>query len=157
MKSLLTIGEVSRRVGVAPSALRFYEQKGLLTAARTAGNQRLYPRAVLRRVSVIKVAQSLGLTLGEIHEALDTLPGGRTPTKRDWERLSKQWRSALDARITSLERLRDNLTSCIGCGCLSLKRCALYNPDDTAAEGGPGPQYLHEAGQPGRFDNSVDK
>jgi len=140
--ALLTIGEAARRCGVATSTLRFYEQRGLISSIRNAGNQRRYHRATLRRISVIRVAQTLGLTLEEIAEALATLPDGRTPTKRDWERLSTTWRRQLDSRIATLQRMRENLSSCIGCGCLSLKSCALYNTADRAAKRGAGPRYL---------------
>ena len=138
----LTIGEAARRCGVATSALRFYEARGLITSERNAGNQRRYPRAMLRRISVIRVAQGLGLTLEEIAEALAELPEGRTPTKRDWARLSTRWRHHLDARIAELQRVREKLSGCIGCGCLSLKSCALYNRGDRAARRGAGPRYL---------------
>jgi MerR family redox-sensitive transcriptional activator SoxR len=138
----LTIGEVAERTGVAPSALRYYEAEGLLTAARTDGGQRRFPREVLRRIAFIGAAQTVGLTLEEIRSSLDALPQSRTPTKADWDRLSRGWRPLLDARIASLERLRDQLTECIGCGCLSLKTCALYNPGDRAARNGAGPRYL---------------
>ena len=138
----LTIGQAASRCGVAASTLRFYEQRGLIRSIRNAGNQRRYHRSMLRRISVIRVAQGLGLTLAEIEDALARLPDGRTPTRRDWERLSKMWRRRLDARIAELERLREKLASCIGCGCLSLKSCALYNTGDRAAVHGPGPRYL---------------
>lgn len=138
----LTITELSARSGVAPSALRYYESLGLIAAARTPGNQRRYPRGTLRRVAVIRVAQGLGVPLRQVHQALQELPDGRDPTPADWERLSNAWRAELDARIATLQRLRDQLSSCIGCGCLSLDRCALFNPDDRAARGGPGPRYL---------------
>ena len=138
----LTIGQAANRCGVAASTLRFYEQRGLIRSIRNAGNQRRYHRSMLRRISVIRVAQGLGLTLAEIEDALARLPDGRTPTRRDWERLSKMWRRRLDARIAELERLREKLASCIGCGCLSLKSCALYNTGDRAAVHGPGPRYL---------------
>ena len=138
----LTVGELASRSGVATSALRFYETKGLLAPMRTAGNQRRYPRAALRRVAVIRAAQSVGLTLDETRYALDALPDGRSPTKRDWEKLSRRWRADLDRRIAELELLRDELTSCIGCGCLSLRSCALFNSSDAAAQRGSGPRYL---------------
>jgi MerR family transcriptional regulator, redox-sensitive transcriptional activator SoxR len=138
----LTIGEVAERTGVATSALRFYEREGLMQAERTAGGQRRYHRDVLRRVAFIRVAQRVGLTLDEIRDALASLPEGRTPTRADWERLSRQWRPRLDAQIALLQRLRDELTSCIGCGCLSLRSCTLYNQGDEAAALGPGPRYL---------------
>lgn len=139
---LLTIGEVAQRTGVAASALRFYESEGLVHATRTDGGQRRFHREVLRRVAFIRVAQRVGLSLDEIGEALASLPAGRTPTKADWERLSRSWRPKIDEQIVMLERLRDNLTSCIGCGCLSLRVCALYNPGDSAARLGTGPRYL---------------
>lgn len=138
----LTIGAVSERTGVATSALRFYEAEGLLHAKRTPGGQRRYPRDVLRRVSFIRVAQEVGLSLEEIRDALSSLPDRRTPTEQDWERLSRSWRPRLDAQIAMLERLRDKLDGCIGCGCLSLRHCRLFNPDDEAAARGPGPRYV---------------
>lgn len=138
----LTIGELARRSGVATSALRFYETKGLITSDRTDGNQRRYLRSTLRRVALIRAGQEVGLTLGEIAEALDTLPHDSTPTRRDWERLSKGWRARLDQQIKELQALRDELTDCIGCGCLSLHSCAIFNPADAAANRGSGPRYL---------------
>jgi MerR family redox-sensitive transcriptional activator SoxR len=138
----LAIGQVSERTGVAISALRYYEKEGLLRADRTDGGQRRYPREVIRRISFVRIAQQVGLSLEEIREALKALPNDRTPTKGDWARLSNAWRSRLDEQIASLVRLRDNLTSCIGCGCLSLKACSLYNPDDLAASLGVGARYL---------------
>ena len=138
----LTIGQAARRCGIAASALRFYEQRGLIRSIRSAGNQRRYHRSMLRRISVIRVAQGLGLTLAEIEDALARLPDGRTPTRRDWEQLSKLWQRRLDDRIGQLRNLREKLASCIGCGCLSLKSCALYNADDRASGRGPGPRYL---------------
>ncbi len=138
----LTISEVTARSGVASSALRFYEAKGLISSHRTSGNQRRFERAILRRVAVIRAAQRVGIPLATIGEALGTLPEKRTPTKRDWERLSRQWCEDLDARIAELELLRKRLASCIGCGCLSLKTCALFNPADRAGRRGPGPRYL---------------
>ena len=142
----LTIGELSKRSGVATSALRYYESQGLISSTRTAGNQRRYPRPTLRRVAFIRSAQRVGLTLEEIAEALATLPDARTPTKADWARLSKAWRPRVDAQIERLERLRDKLDSCIGCGCLSLRTCALNNPDDEVAERGPGARFLEPSG-----------
>jgi MerR family redox-sensitive transcriptional activator SoxR len=138
----LTIGALSERTGVAASALRFYEAEGLLHAARTEGGQRRYARDALRRVSFIRVAQQVGLSLAEIADVLASLPDGRTPNQRDWERLSNSWRPRLDEQIATLERLRDKLDGCIGCGCLTLKVCALYNPDDVAAVKGAGARYL---------------
>ena len=139
---MLTIGELAERSGVATSALRYYETQGLIESVRTTGNQRRFERATLRRVAFIRSAQRVGLTLEEIQEALATLPSGRTPTKADWSRLSREWRPRIDAQIERLERLRDRLDSCIGCGCLSLRRCALSNPDDVLAPLGPGAVYL---------------
>lgn len=147
-EDLLTIGEVSRRTGVAPSALRFYESEGLVASTRSSGGQRRFARSALRRIAFVRVAQRVGLSLDEIREALATLPAGRTPTKADWERLSASWRPRLDEQIAVLERLRDELTSCIGCGCLSLRSCRLYNPDDRASAGGAGPRYLLAGGRP---------
>ncbi len=138
----LTIGALSERTGVATSALRFYEAEGLLHAARTDGGQRRYPRDALRRVSFIRVAQQVGLSLAEIGDALASLPDGRTPNQRDWERLSNSWRPRLDDQIATLVRLRDQLDECIGCGCLTLKACHLYNPGDRAAVHGAGARYL---------------
>lgn len=140
----MTIGETAKRCGVATSALRFYEQKGLIHSTRVSGNHRRYHRSMIRRIAVIQVAQSLGLSLAEINDALGTLPDQRTPTKKDWERLSADWRDRLDQRIINLSKLRDNLSGCIGCGCLSLRRCKLYNPDDIAAESGAGPRLLFD-------------
>lgn len=134
----LSIGAVSARSGVAVSALHFYESKGLIHSRRSSGNQRRYPREVLRRVAVIKVAQRAGIPLAEIKEALSALPDERTPTAEDWRALSSRWRAELDARIERLTGLRDQLDGCIGCGCLSLRDCPLRNPGDSAAAGGPG-------------------
>ena len=142
---LLTIGEVSRRSGVAASALRFYEDAGLLQSVRAVGGSRQYHRSALRRVAVIQAAKAVGMPLADLKRAMDELPDGRTPTKADWERLSRSWRSRLDERIEELQRLRDGLTSCIGCGCLSLRSCALFNPDDALAAQGPGARRLKEA------------
>lgn len=139
---LLTIGEVSERTAVAPSALRFYEAQGLIRSTRSASGQRRFPRDVLRRVSFIRIAQRVGLSLDEIRESLTLLPAQRTPNKADWERLSRSWRPRLDEQIAVLERLRDELSACIGCGCLSLRACALYNRDDAASALGAGPRYL---------------
>ncbi len=142
MSDWLTIGELAARSGVATSALRFYESKGLIASRRTDGNQRRYARATLRRVSVIRAAQTLGLSLREIAEALGALPDGRTPNKSDWARLSKRWQARLDRQIADLQALRDDLQGCIGCGCLSLRACALFNPGDELATRGPGPVIL---------------
>lgn len=139
---LLTIGDMAARSGVAASALRFYEREGLIHATRTGGNQRRYDRAELRRIAFIKVSQQVGVSLDEIRDALTSLPENRAPTRADWTRLSARWRRKLDERIALMEGLRDQLTGCIGCGCLSLKRCALYNPSDRLAANGPGPRIL---------------
>jgi MerR family transcriptional regulator, redox-sensitive transcriptional activator SoxR len=142
---LLAIGEVAGRSGIAPSALRYYEEQGLITASRTAGGARRYPRSVLRRLAIIRAGRNVGLSLPEIRAALETLPGDRPPTVEDWAQLSEGWRARLDEQIAALERLRDGLTSCIGCGCLSLTRCALSNPGDVAAGDGPGARWLPPA------------
>jgi MerR family redox-sensitive transcriptional activator SoxR len=138
----LTIGEVAQRAGVATSALRFYEREGLIVSVRTDGGQRRYERDVLRRIAFIRAAQRVGLSLDDIRTSLASLPQQRTPTANDWARLSRSWRPLLDERIAELERVRDNLSNCIGCGCLSLKTCALSNPGDVAAEYGAGPVWL---------------
>ncbi|MEQ8395555.1 redox-sensitive transcriptional activator SoxR [Thalassobaculum sp.] len=138
----LTVGEVARRSGIAVSAVHFYEAKHLIRSRRTEGNQRRYPREVLRRVAIIKVAQRVGIPLAEVREALSGLPAGRTPTAEDWQALSSRWRSALDARIDKLVRLRDQLDGCIGCGCLSVRDCPLRNPWDALSEQGTGPRLL---------------
>ena len=138
----LTIGELARRAGVATSALRFWESEGLIVSERTSGNQRRYHRATLRRVSLIRAAQEAGLTLTEVADALHTLPHDRTPTRSDWQKLSSSWRGRIEERITELELLRDQLTTCIGCGCLSLQSCGIFNPNDRAAALGSGPRYL---------------
>jgi MerR family redox-sensitive transcriptional activator SoxR len=138
----LTIGELAARSGVAPSALRYYERLGLIRAGRTGGNQRRYDRSELRRVAFIRIAAQVGIPLDEVKAALDELPDARTPTKADWARLSAAWRKRLDEQIRLLQGLRDRLTSCIGCGCLSLRTCALSNPKDIVARSGPGPRYL---------------
>lgn len=142
LSKLLTVGEVSARSGVAVSALHFYEAKGLIDSHRSRGNQRRYPREVLRRVAVIKVAQRIGIPLAEVQAALDALPQGRTPTAADWKALSKRWKNDLDARIKRLQGLRDQLDGCIGCGCLSLASCPLRNPWDRLSEEGAGPRLL---------------
>jgi MerR family transcriptional regulator, redox-sensitive transcriptional activator SoxR len=138
----MSIGALAKRSGVAASALRFYESQGLIKAARGRGGRRVFTRDILRRVAFIRVAQSIGLTLEVIRATLQILPEQRTPTKSDWERVSGAWRPILDERIDHLVRLREKLTSCIGCGCLSLKTCALYNPADCARTRGTGPRYL---------------
>ncbi len=142
----LSIGEVAARSGVAPSALRFYERRGLIAAARTDGNQRRYESAVLRRIAFIQAGRAAGIPLTEIGAALAGLPTHRTPSRRDWERLSKLWRDDLDARIETLQALRGRLTTCIGCGCLSIDKCDLLNPDDEAAARGAGAHYLRTDG-----------
>jgi MerR family redox-sensitive transcriptional activator SoxR len=136
------VSEVSERSGFAPSALRFYEREGLVHAERTSGNQRRYQRNVLRRLAFIRAARNVGLSLEEVAAALAELPDGRTPTRADWSRLSRSWRRRLDDQIVALAKLRDGLDSCIGCGCLSLKKCAMSNPGDIAASDGPGATYL---------------
>ncbi|GAA1725377.1 redox-sensitive transcriptional activator SoxR [Aeromicrobium alkaliterrae] len=146
--TMLSPGEVSSRSGVAVSALHFYERNGLITSERTAGNQRRYRRDVLRRIGFIRVSQRIGIPLADIAAALATLPEGRTPTKADWTRLSRSWRTQLDDRIARLESLRDDLDGCIGCGCLSLRSCTLYNPGDELAERGPGPVRLEQPPAP---------
>jgi MerR family redox-sensitive transcriptional activator SoxR len=144
----LSIGEISTRSGVAASALRFYEDQGLIASRRTGGNQRQYLRSTLRRIAFVQAAQRVGLSLAEIKEALDSLPEDRTPTRSDWSKLSRGWRSRLEERIAELERLRDDLDTCIGCGCLSLQRCSLYNHQDRLAAQGPGARLLR-VGIPG--------
>jgi MerR family transcriptional regulator, redox-sensitive transcriptional activator SoxR len=141
MSELLTIGEVSRRSGVASSALRYYEQRGLISSERVGSGHRRYPRPVLRRIAFIVFAQHVGLTLEQIGAELSKLPPQRVPTRRDWSRLSSKWKTHIDERIAELERLKLGLTECIGCGCLSLDRCKLSNPGDRAASLGPGPRY----------------
>ena len=142
MASALTIGELSARSGVAPSALRFYEAQGLIASERTTGNQRRYARSTLRRVALIQAGRAAGIPLADLRSAFATLPSDRTPSRRDWERLSRSWRSEIDARLAALHALRDRLTTCIGCGCLSIDRCTLLNPDDEAAAQGAGAHYL---------------
>jgi MerR family transcriptional regulator, redox-sensitive transcriptional activator SoxR len=150
MPGHLTIGELSSRSGVASSALRFYEDVGLISAQRTTGNQRRYPRHMLRRIAFIRAAQRVGLSLDEIHAALSTLPNGRTPTKSDWERVSRTWTARLDRQIADLYRLKAKLTGCVGCGCLSMRTCVLSNPDDEQGELGPGPAWLPTEENKGR-------
>ncbi|MFC0100578.1 redox-sensitive transcriptional activator SoxR [Micromonospora marina] len=141
-EATLTIGQLADRSGVAPSALRYYERLGLIHAARTGGNQRRYARTELRRVAFIRISQQVGVSLDEIRAALDSLPSGRTPTPDDWAALSRAWRDRLDERIRLLGKLRDDLDGCIGCGCLSLQRCTLYNPGDSLAAEGAGPRLM---------------
>jgi MerR family redox-sensitive transcriptional activator SoxR len=138
----MTIGELSARSGVSTSALRFYERKGLIESRRTDGNQRRYEPVTLRFVALIQAGKTAGVPLERIRTALRTLPAGKAPTKRDWERLSRTWMAELDARLLALESIRNRLTTCIGCGCLSLRTCGLLNPDDEAAAAGPGAHYL---------------
>jgi MerR family redox-sensitive transcriptional activator SoxR len=142
MPDHLTIGELSRRSGVAASALRYYEAIGLISAERTSGNQRRYPRHMLRRIAFIRAAQHVGLSLDEISAALASLPDGRTPTKADWTRVSRTWTDRIDRQIDDLRRLKSRLTGCVGCGCLSLKTCVLSNPDDEQGDRGIGPAWL---------------
>jgi MerR family redox-sensitive transcriptional activator SoxR len=144
-RDLISIGEVSRRAGIAASALRYYEREGLIDAVRPPSGRRLFPRSVLRRLAFVRAAQNVGLSLDEIRDALATLPDGRTPTKDDWTRLSDGWRDRLDEQIAGLEALRDGLTSCIGCGCLSLRDCGLMNPGDAAGARGAGARFLPRA------------
>jgi MerR family transcriptional regulator, redox-sensitive transcriptional activator SoxR len=141
LQHILTIGELAKRTGVATSALRFYEESGLIRSERTAAGHRRYPRSMARRVAFVVFAQRVGLSLEEIRGELNKLPTGCTPTREDWGRLSRTWRTRIDERIAELERLKLGLTDCIGCGCLSLDRCAILNPDDQAARRGPGPRY----------------
>lgn len=142
MHDMLTIGEVAARSGMAVSALHYYEREGLVSSVRTAGNQRRYARDVLRRLAFIRLSQRVGIPLGEIGRALESLPSDRTPVRADWARLSRRWRAELDARAEQIRRLRDELDTCVGCGCMSLTRCRLSNPDDVLAERGPGPSRL---------------
>ncbi|TDB71473.1 redox-sensitive transcriptional activator SoxR [Micromonospora sp. KC721] len=142
MHESLTIGQLAARSGVAPSALRYYERLGLIRAERTGGNQRRYARTELRRVAFVRISQQVGIPLEEIREALDSLPAARTPTPDDWTALSQAWRERLDEKIRLLGKLRDDLDSCIGCGCLSLQRCKLNNPDDSLAGEGPGARLV---------------
>ncbi len=150
-----SVGEVARRAGVATSALRFYEEHGLIRSERNESGHRRYHADVLRRVSFIRTAQRVGLSLGEIGDALAALPDHRTPTAKDWDRLATSWRPRLDEQIAVLTRMRDQLDSCIGCGCLSLTACGLWNPDDAAADLGTGPRYLLSDDRPGNTERSV--
>ncbi len=142
MSRLLSIGELARRTGISVSAIRFYESKGLLDPIRSSGNQRRYLRSDIRRLSFALIAQKLGLSVREIEAELAQLPHGRAPTQGDWQAVSERIRDRLDERIALLQRTRERLEGCIGCGCLSLERCALYNPGDLAGKQGPGPRYL---------------
>lgn len=143
----LTIGETARRSGLSVPTLRYYEERGLIRSTRSAGNQRRYPRHVLRRLAFIVAAQRVGLSLQEVAELLGTLPADRAPTRADWTRLSRPWRQRIAARIRELQALQDTLDGCVGCGCLSLTRCRLYNPNDQAASEGPGSRWLRRAGR----------
>jgi MerR family redox-sensitive transcriptional activator SoxR len=151
-KNLLSIGETASRSGVAASTLRFYESRGLIRSLRVGGNHRRYHRSMLRRIAIIRVAQKLGLSLGEIGAAFATLPDQRTPTRKDWSRLSSGWGRQLDRRIAELQNLRARLNGCIGCGCLSMKNCTLYNAGDEASDLGSGPRYLLGDTPPQRAD-----
>ena len=146
-KATWTVGKVAERCGVKVSTLHFYEQKGLIHSSRNAGNQRRYKSDVLRRVSVIKAAQKMGISLATIKETFASLPDQRTPTQKDWGKLSRAWQAELNGRIAYLERLRDSLTGCIGCGCLSMKKCPIYNTDDKLGAEGSGPILLERAGK----------
>ena len=150
LPATLTVGELAARSGVSASALRFYEARQLIAAERTSGNQRRYPRHTLRRVAFIRAAQRVGLSLEEIAAALHSLPNDRTPTKADWSRVSRDWTARIDQQIADLERLKAKLTGCIGCGCLSLRTCALSNPDDEQAAHGPGPAWIATPDNRGR-------
>jgi MerR family redox-sensitive transcriptional activator SoxR len=149
MSDGLAIGVVAARSGVTPSALRFYEREGLIGSTRTTGNQRRYERAVLRRIAFIQAGRAAGIPLERVRAALELLPENRSPTRRDWERLSRIWRDDLDSRIAMLQALRDRLTTCIGCGCLSIDKCELLNPDDEAAGQGAGAHHLLQDGHRG--------
>lgn len=142
IKRGFSIGDLAARTGLSVSAIRFYEKKGLIQPDRNSGNQRRYEGADIRRLSFILIAQQIGLTIEQIKEVMESLPDGRTPTKADWSRISRRFRKTLDERIAMMERMRDNLDGCIGCGCLSLKACSLYNPDDQARRLGVGPRYV---------------
>jgi MerR family redox-sensitive transcriptional activator SoxR len=143
-KTLISVGVVAKRCGVKVSTLHFYEQKGLITSYRTTGNQRQYKAEVIRRISVIKAAQKMGISLEDIKKAFAILPKNRTPTKSDWQALSKSWQTQLNQKISALQQLRDKIDGCIGCGCLSLKSCPIYNQDDNLASLGPGPVILEQ-------------
>ncbi len=152
----LTIGEVAARAGVATSALRFYEDAGLIRSERNSSGHRVYAADVLRRVSFVRIAQRVGLSLGDIRTALAELPEGRTPTASDWARLASEWRPRLDEQIGVLTRLRDSLDGCIGCGCLSLSVCRIWNPDDAAAQLGTGPRYILDDARPTEVNAEVE-
>lgn len=144
MRSQITIGQLAARTGLSVSAIRFYEEKGLVYPGRNAGGQRRFERSDIRRLSFVLIAQQLGFSISQIHAQLERLPSGRTPTHADWKDISEAMRDALDAKIRGLTRLRDKLEGCIGCGCLSLERCAIYNPEDRAGLRGPGPRFLND-------------
>ncbi|WP_350433067.1 redox-sensitive transcriptional activator SoxR [Shewanella sp. H8] len=143
-EAVLSVGQVAKRCGMNVSAIHFYEQKGLIKSWRNPGNQRRYPREVIRRISLIKAAQQLGISLDEIRLAFASLPNGRTATKQDWINLSNLWKQTLTLRIPKMQKLKDSLEGCIGCGCLSMQNCPLYNPDDILGEQGPGPVLLNK-------------
>lgn len=153
-RKMLAIGQVAQRTGLAVSAIRFYEDQGLVSPGRNAGGQRRYMRSDIRRLSFVMIAQQLGFTIADIRARLNGLPDGRTPNLRDWSKISRTFRSELDRRIQAMTLLRDQLDGCIGCGCLSLKKCALYNPEDQARRAGPGPRYLLGDKAPKTMDNS---
>lgn len=157
MHAHLTIGEAARRAGLSVAALRYYEQRGLVASTRTGGNQRRYPRWVLRRLAFIAAAQRIGLNLDQVKEALDTLPADRAPTQQDWARLSRPWRQQVADRLLELQALQNTLDGCLGCGCLSLTRCALFNANDEAAAEGKGSRWLREARRPSKRDGSRPK
>ena len=152
MEAELSVGQVAKRCGINVSAIHFYEQKGLISSWRNQGNQRRYARDVIRRISLIKAAQQLGISLDEIHLAFASLPSGRTATKEDWADLSNAWKQSLTQRIIKRQKLKDLLEGCIGCGCLSMKNCPLYNPDDLLAKQGPGPVLLNNQDTESRLD-----
>lgn len=155
-KASLTVGELARRAGVSVSALHFFERQGLISSDRTSGNQRRYRREMSRRVAFIRIARSVGIPLKDVAEALNSLPGGRTPTRDDWQHISDRWRRLLDERIRELQQLRDDFTGCIGCGCLSIDRCTLFNPDDRLGREGPGPRRLIDRAPSGDGDPDAD-
>tara|TARA_R110002033_G_scaffold13714_11_gene40744 strand:+ start:4494 stop:4952 length:459 start_codon:yes stop_codon:yes gene_type:complete len=152
MEAELSVGQVAKRCGINVSAIHFYEQKGLISSWRNQGNQRRYARDVIRRISLIKAAQQLGISLDEIHLAFASLPSGRTAIKEDWADLSNAWKQSLTQRIIKMQKLKDLLEGCIGCGCLSMKNCPLYNPDDLLAKQGPGPVLLNNQDTESRLD-----
>lgn len=153
----LSIGQVAERSGFSVATVRFYEEQGLITSSRTGGGHRVFPRSALRRLAFIRAASTVGLSLAEIRSELDTLPGGRTPTKADWSRMSRHWRHYLDEQIAALEQLRDGLDGCIGCGCLSLRSCAVFNNRDELAEDGPGARRLPPALRPSPHERPASR